>query len=365
MRVPDYNLETLSINISQESYQKLSSFRDVALENGLLERSDDDYVPAEIKYRSQIRMAEIRLKGDWTDHLRHKKWSFRIKMKESMDDGLKIFSVQNLATRGYLKAYVFHQLLKQENVLTNEFRFIHVKVNEESWGLYCLEEHLTDRMIANQGKDDGVILKFTDDPYFAVAQEKDAITDGLIKDAEIKTYGGGQNNSDQILDAKQIMLNYQFQKGDPFIDFDSSITAKYYAICDLATAYHAMGWINVRFYYNFNTEKMEPIGYDGYPELDWGKPFMGANFESRNQNPFENIMIIYKALKNEGVYNEYMATLERITHPNYVEKFMKKRKSELEFLENEIQKEYSSYEFDFNALSARSNEIRAAMSQSN
>jgi hypothetical protein len=358
--VPNYKLETLSLDFSDENYAKLNGFREIALENGFLERSEDDYVPAEINYRSQFRKAQIRLKGDWTDHLGKNKWSFRIKLDEKMEDDLQIFSIQNLGTRGFLNAYVYHKLLKEEGVLTNEFRFLHLVLNGESWGVYCLEEHLTNRMIANQDKDEGVILKFTDDPFFEVAKEEGANTDGLIKEAEIKTYGGPKEDDQRVSDAKSIMLNYQFQKEGTFNDFDSSVMAKYYAVCDLATAYHAMGWINVRFYYNFKTKKMEPIGYDGYPELDWGKPYMGQNFESWNQDPYESIMIVYRALKNEAILGEYESALERITHPNYIQLFMDKHRGELEFLEGEIQKEYRNYEYDFEELKLRAAEIRTA-----
>ena len=101
---------------------------------------------------------KFRLKGDWLDHVRNNKWSFRIKLKEEMKDELKVFSVQNPKTRGFLNGYVYYQMLKEERVLTNEFRYVHLYVNDRSWGVYCLEEHLSSRMMSNQNKPIGVIL---------------------------------------------------------------------------------------------------------------------------------------------------------------------------------------------------------------
>lgn len=363
--VPDYQLETLALTISSEDFEKLTQLKDAAREKGFLERSEDDYVSAGVKYQSQFRHAKVRLKGDWIDHLGHNKWSFRIKLEEPMEDKLKIFSVQNPKSREFLNGYVFHKLLKQEGILTNEFRFIHLKVNDESWGVYCLEEHLTNRLITSQGKPPGVIHKFSDNGYFQIAHDEDANTDGLIKAAKIKSYGGANDGSDNTerYNAESIMLNYQQQNDTTFYFFDSLQTAKYYALCDLTSAYHAMGWINVRFYYNYSSLKMEPMGYDPYPTLDWGKPYLGKHVNNVNNNPFETSMIIYKALKNDGIKKAYESELLRITEPDFIDQFMAVNLKDLEFLESEIQKEYSDYSYDYDQLKNRAKEIRLAISK--
>jgi len=358
-RVPNFELETLSLNISSSDFDKLSELRDVALENDVLERSEDDFVPAIIHYRSQEKSGKVRLKGDWTDHLGYNKWSFRIKLKDEMDDGLKVFSIQNPRSREYLSGYVFHKLLEQEGILSNEMRFVHLKVNGNSWGAYCLEEHLSNRMLTNQNKSAGMILKFSDAGFFQ-AEKSGESTNDLIQKAEINTYGGIDNH-ELNSKAKAIISNYQLQKGGTYKDFDQTAMAKYYAVCDLATAYHAMGWINVRFYFNYETKKMEPVGYDPYPKLEWGKPYLGNNVESTNNNPFETTMIIYSALKDSAINAAYYSELERITHPNYVQKFMDENRAQLKFLESEIQREYWTYEYDYTELEQRAREIREAL----
>ena len=63
------NTETISIEIDQQAYDKLSSKRDAALQTEILLTSDDDLVAANIDYKDQQHKAQIRLKGDWTDHL--------------------------------------------------------------------------------------------------------------------------------------------------------------------------------------------------------------------------------------------------------------------------------------------------------
>ena len=74
---------------------------------------------------------------------------------------------------------------------------------------------------------------------------------------------------------------------------------------------------------NYKTQKMEAVGYDPYPILEWGKPYLGNNLESTKNDPFETTMIVYSALKDSAINTAYYSQLERITHPNYIQKFIK------------------------------------------
>ena len=105
-------------------------------------------------------------------------------------------------------------------------------------------------------------------------------------------------------------------------NFDSKTTGLYYAICDLTNAYHAMGWINIRFYYNFETQKMEPVAYDPYPVLKWGQPYLGKNCFTKDLNPLDTKMIVYNALHIPNISKAYYLALHRITQPQYISSFL-------------------------------------------
>jgi len=363
--IPKYKLEKLYLNIDAEQFEKLNKLRVEAIEKGYLERSEGDYVPAEVIYQSNVRTGKIRLKGDWVDHLKSDKWSFRIKLKDPLSDGLKTFSIQEPSTRGHLKGFMFHKLLKQEGILTNEFRFVNLFVNGSSWGAYCLEEHLTSRLISNQNKPEGVILKFKDQAFFEAFTNHQETT-GLIKTAEIKLYGDAKKDDryeKEVAKAKRIIKDYQFQRDSVYNYFDAEQMGMYYAICDLAAAYHSMGWINIRFYFNFETKKMEPLGYDGYPVLEWGKPYLGHNADAYVGDKFETKMIVYSALKNEAIKKAYDRSLRKLTEPTYVQNFIKKHKAELDFYHDELHKDNRHFHFYENFLLDNTTAIRKALSQ--
>lgn len=341
----------------------LSAFRDTALARGVLRRSPNDYVKTKIIYRSQSINGKARLKGDWTDHLQENKWSFRIKLQQSMADGLKTFSIQHPGSRAYLLGYMFHKLLKQEGILTPEYRFVEVIMNDDSWGTYVLEEHLTSRIISNQSDADGVLLKFEDHEFFK-APSKDSIP--TIHKAEIKIYGKSKKqkqHKDKVRLARRIIENYKYQRDTLYNSFDAKKMGTYYALCDLAAAYHSMGWTNIRFYFNFDTQKMEPLGYDGYPIMEWGKPYIGYKAKNTNLDTFDIKMMVCGALRHQPIEKEYMNALKRVTDSAYVEQFMQQEQSFLNFLELEIQKNYPDYSFNRDFLFDNAKAIRASIAE--
>ncbi len=63
------DLPTFLFDIGFEEYQTLAAKREQALQIGVLNLSDEDWLPAEIRYRGDTYPVRIRLKGDWLDHL--------------------------------------------------------------------------------------------------------------------------------------------------------------------------------------------------------------------------------------------------------------------------------------------------------
>ena len=93
----DNGLPTLAIDLKFKYYRQMLEKRDEALKVGILQTTDDDFVPGTISLNNGKKMdIKIRLKGDWTDHLQGKKWSFRIHLKGDDDQilGFRQFSIQ-------------------------------------------------------------------------------------------------------------------------------------------------------------------------------------------------------------------------------------------------------------------------------
>ncbi len=359
---PHFNVEKLVITITQNNFKQLETLRNQAIEKGVLKRTKDDYVSCSINYLKSSIEGKVRLKGDWVDHLQDEKWSFRLKLEDTLQNGIQTFSLQNPKVRGSINGFIFSKLLRDNNVLSNEMTFVELIINGESWGIYNFEEHLSERMFRYQNRPEGLILSFEDSGFFEASMNNESLV-GLIKKANIKVKGDKKHHKKRIKTAKKILENYQYQRDSMYKDFNIEAMARYYAICDLAKAYHAMGWINIRFYYNYETGLMEPIGYDPYPTMDWGLPYLGyqaAKYKGL-KHQFDQEKIVYSALYNEYIRKQYVNDLIRIADSSYIEAFLERHQLEIDFFENELLKESSSYECDRHFLFDNARAIRKAL----
>ena len=163
----NYNKEPISIQMADIHYNKLFAMRDTALLQGVISNNLKKFVPAILSYKGEKFPIEIRLKGDWTDHLIGQKWSFRIRMKKGQSLlGLKQFSIQSPKTRSFLDEWVVHEMCHDEDVLSNRYEFYPVSLNGISLGVYALEEHFTKQLVESKNRREGPILKFDESGFW-------------------------------------------------------------------------------------------------------------------------------------------------------------------------------------------------------
>ena len=173
------NLNLIQLTVSEKSFDKLEKKRFKALSQGVLETSDTDYVPATVSFNAKDFRAQIRLKGDWTDHLKGEKWSFRVKLKDDKTIlGMRKFSLHHPQTRGryYLAEWLYLKAIKKEGIMGLRYTFlegsIHVKRKNSSAyitkdvGFYALEETFDKRTIESNNLKESVILKFAEDHWW-------------------------------------------------------------------------------------------------------------------------------------------------------------------------------------------------------
>jgi hypothetical protein len=274
----DNGLETLYLDISFDDFQQISEKRDEAMSAGILITSDEDYVPGEIHLENQNpQKVELRLKGDWTDHLAGDKWSFRIHMKgDGQIFGLRNFSIQAPETREYLNEWAYHQFLLQNGLMTTHYYFVNIMINGEPKGIYAIEESFAEELIESEEARQGVLLRFNEDNMWQNTynfwNNGINIGGGLwvtnLSTAEVNLFREGTVMRDEVLSKEgqaAIALLEGYQQGTLQASevFDTDLMGKFYAASDLWAAGHGTAWHNIRFYYNPVTGLLEPIVYDG------------------------------------------------------------------------------------------------------
>lgn len=349
----DNGLQNVYIDLPFESQEALRVKREEALQIGILNVDDEDFVPASIQLEDGEKMdAEVRLKGDWSDHYAGDKWSLRIEMKN--DDqafmGMQRFSIQAPETREFLNEWGYHQNLLQEGILTTRYSFVNIIINGEYKGIYAVEESFTENLLEAQGRREGIILKFDEDTMWdnwasfrSVGGESfmlDAQDAGLFlvmddDSADITIFRSSRVEANEVLEAEAetaVSRLRAFQKGELKASgvFDVGKLGKYFAITDLWAAEHGTAWHNIRFYYNPVTTLLEPIAYDANP-LTYFKVDV-ATFPYSIPSMFDDA----------EVQEVYLHEVESLTDPHYLADLRENLEPQFLVFQDALSKEYDS-----------------------
>ena len=280
------DLPHFTIELSEKKFQKFQRKRDKALESGILITEDDDQVRASLKYNQKSYPIDIRLKGDWTDHLVDDKWSFRVHLDS--DDaimGMQKFSLHHPKARNYAGEWLFHQILSDQGLVSLRYDFVQLFMSVETpeekqiknLGVYAMEEFFSKQLIENNERRTGVLLKSDESLIWknrvSMANVEEAgsyiFLAGIVdyKDLAILPFGEKTIRKDstlfsQFLKAKTLLEGYVTDSLPFNAVFDVPLMAKYNAVCNLMGAQHAMINHNLRFYYNPVTARLEPVGFD-------------------------------------------------------------------------------------------------------
>ncbi|MDZ7291269.1 MAG: CotH kinase family protein [candidate division KSB1 bacterium] len=351
--------EHITIDVKHKNFQKLAYQRERALARGILMKGADDFVPAMIRYKDKAIKVDLRLKGDWTDHLAGEKWSFRIKVNgDNTIFGMKQFSIQHPKTRNYITEWIFHRALKREDLIGLRYEFIDVTLNGKDLGIYALEEHFEKRLIEHNQLREGPIVKFNETLYWEEKLQQrlpfpDALANGsgfyISSDIDgFQTKKWLSDSAAYLQYCNAIHLLESFRRGILKTSevFDTEKLAKFFALVDLLGAQHAAIWHNFRFYYNPVTSRLEPIGFDadcGYPTISLCAADEGVYIgrEANNIHGHLNAMFFNDAI----FFQEYIKALERISEPSYLDAFFAGLNGEMKRNLNILHSEFPYYDF--------------------
>ena len=280
------DLPQFTIELSEKKFKKFQKKRDQALKDGILITEEDDEVRASLQFNEASYPIDIRLKGDWTDHLIGDKWSFRVHLgSEDAIMGMQKFSLHHPKARNYVGEWLFHQILADQGLVNLRYEFVQLMISintpsgekKKNLGVYAIEEFFGKQLIENNQRRAGVILKIDESLIWKnrLRLMENEIWGNYIflagisdyKNLEIlpfskKTILKDSTLSSQFTKASSLLKGY-LRDSLSFSDvFDVELMAKYNAVCNLFGAWHAMTNHNLRFYYNPITARLEPIGFD-------------------------------------------------------------------------------------------------------
>ena len=312
-------LPTIYIDMSFGDFQKIVEKRTEALAVGQLYASDDDLVPAKIRYMDQKPVdVRMRLKGDMSDHWAGDKWSYRVHVLDGEQvAGLRRFSIQDPMTRQLINEWLFHQMLFREDILTTHYSFLNVVFNGKYKGTYAIEESFSGELLEAQHRIPGVILKYDNQPM---------------------VYRANSVANDDILSAQAKTATNMLLSGKVTEVYDNDRMGRLLALMMLWDANHGIGGQNRRYYFNPINAQIEPISYDASPVLD-----------------LDNTEIVLPELQSMHplVAIAYIREIIKISEIDYLETFKMDVNEELETFLIALRREYLSLEPPWKQLKKR------------
>ncbi|MDD5693731.1 MAG: right-handed parallel beta-helix repeat-containing protein [Bacteroidales bacterium] len=374
---PEYSQSPLRLFIDSLDMITLQRDRIKAFELGVLETDASSWVPGILFFgqNGDMMEAKVRLKGDWLDHLYGEKWSYRIKLgKEYGWRHMRTFSIQTPEARDFLNEWVAHRLCDQEDVLNTSYEFIPVYVKDKSLGLYAYEEHFDKHLVESRNRREGPILKLTEEAFWAIQQvaylTKQYHMLPCFETSVIEPFNVNRTVKDPALMAKFLIaqnLVYEFKNTlqPPSELFDLDKLARYYAICDVTQAWHAIPWHNQRLYYNPVLCKLEPIVFDGYtdsPILPIGNQAFLGEFDKFGKSDIEpHQLILFYLFQDREFVKLYIRYLEKYSSEEFIKKFLQSIDSQLSDYEGQIRKEFPYYRYDREFLFNSATKVREGL----
>jgi hypothetical protein len=308
-------LPELVIDVPFKEMRKIYKKREEALERGNLIQGEDDFVKAEIRVGGNSVPVKLRLKGDWNDHLAGRKWSFRIHVRNGEQlFGMRRFSIQSPATRGFQSEPMFYEALKNYDIMSPRYSFVNVTINGEAIGIMALEEFFSKELLEYNRRREGVIIRFDESLVWA---SRDGYIDRHVGWRGAFDYFGNASvdafASGKIQESAYLTGQYEIAVGllRGFVQgrlpaskvFDAQQFGQFFAVADLFGAWHATSWSNMRFYLNPVTMRLEPIVFDAT---------LQDHYEA-NESLINDELFVQKIMSDAAVMSAYQQTLVELT----------------------------------------------------
>jgi hypothetical protein len=357
MKAP--TLPVINIDMKFKHFEKIKLKREEALKQGVLLANSDDFVPAELRVEGRTIPVKMRLKGDWTDHLIGKKWSYRVHVKGADQLwGMRSLSLHHPMTRNWDAEWLYHQHIRREGVLGLRYQFVRVALNGDPLGIYAVEEHFSKELLESQHRKEGVIVKADETGFWeqqakfgtfkSLRQEKLANSAlATFKDSRVDASPALRSGRDA---AYQLLHDFAAGKIKPSKAFKVKQLARYLAITELWGSEHGLHFHNLRWYYDPLAAKLEPIAFDGNALKHSGSGILGP------KNEWVRI-----ALSDDEIAAAFAAELERMSSPKYVADFKHSVRDSWTDVYNSIKTEWPNFSLNSWSGFERRNEYIRSM----
>jgi hypothetical protein len=324
--LPAPGLPTLTVNMAFTENENLLGQRATALAEGVFLASENDFQSATLELRytdGQVQEIPARLRlrqGPAVNLGEGEKWPLDVRTRNGeLLFGMRRFTLQDPAENNWLNQWAFSRSLEQAGLLASHTYFANLVLNGEPQGIYAIQEGFGEEFLTNQGRVPGVIVEFDADRLWEIIRYYEGDGEAAIADPflnltladyhtfEVDAFRDASLLRDPELAAQRsqaIGLLRSLQEGKIGASdvFDLDKYGEFLALVDLWGAMEAVSLVNLRFYYNPDSGKLEPIGFNGNP--------LQGNSRISASNLFDDLEI----------QRSYLDSVRRVSQPEYIDR---------------------------------------------
>ena len=285
---------------------------------------------------------------------------------------MRKFSIHHPKTRGDINEWLYHKAIKQEDVIGLRYGFVesktHIKLNNSNefitkeTGIYAVEETFDKRTIESNQRKESVILKISEDYWWN--EVKRSIEVGAsynkrwnsfmspqlqtLQNSPITTFSKEKVMADSTMKGyfklgKNMLEDLRYGKTSIDQIFDVKKLAMQNAILNLFGAVHGTYSINLRFYYNPITSKLEPMAFDGNSGV--------------KSSRYEHFLFLNE--EKDSVYLKELAkALNKISKKEFVDKLINTHTTDIKNYEEELKIEFKNKLFHEDNIRSNQNILK-------
>jgi hypothetical protein len=359
---PAGDLPTLVVDMNFFSYDGILDQREGALQAGVYIPSAQDFMTATVRLNDSTVPVRMRLLPGPADRLgEDEKWGFEVRTR----GGQQLFDMQRFylldpAANNWLNEWAFARALEREGVLAARYRFVRLIFNGDDRGIYAVQEGFADPLLAAQGRPAGVIVEFDADLLWesiahfqgdAQAAYADPIANLSAADFqyfEVDPFRDAAIARDPDLSAQKdtaIGLLRALQAGEleAWEVFDVARYGRFLALVDLWGATRGTSLVNLRYYYNPTSARLEPIGFNGNALGSDARLSLAATYD------------------DPALQAAYVQEAWRISQPEYLDQLQAELEPEFRRLRQAISAEHQELEPPWDRLRSRQEQMRRSL----